>query len=67
MNLFHCIHKNRWSLYKTVEDVKTRFHNLHQELDRLQSKEKSKKEIILMKDELDGKIKTKFVRLRAKT
>ena len=63
---FHCIHKNRWYL-QIAEDVETRFDTSHYELDRLLLKGKNKKVIGLMKDELGGKILTKFVGLRAKT
>ena len=55
-------------IYKDiVEDVETRFHISTYELDRLLPKEKNKKAIRLMKDELGGKIMTKFVGLRVKT
>ena len=49
-----------------AEDVKTRFDTSNFELDRSLRKEKNKKVIGLMKDELGGKIMKKFVELRAK-
>ena len=55
-------------IYKdTAEDVETRFDSSNYELDRPLPKEKNKKVIELMKDELGGKIMTKFVELKAKT
>ena len=60
-------------IYKDIaEDVETRFNTLNYELkcnsiDRPLPKGKNKKVIGLMKDELGGKIITKFVGLRAKT
>ena len=50
-----------------AEDVETRFDTSNYELDRPLPKGKNKKVIGLMKDELGGKIMTKFVGLRAKT
>ena len=50
-----------------AEDVETRFDTSNYELDRPLPKEKKKKVIGLMKDELGRKIMTKFVGLRAKT
>ena len=55
-------------IYKDiVEDVETRFDTSNYKLDRPLPKGKNKKVIGLMKDELGGKIMTKFVGLRAKT
>ena len=55
-------------IYKDIaEDFKTRFDTSNNELDRPLPKGKNKKVIALMKDELGGKIMTKFVGLRAKT
>ena len=60
-------------IYKGIaEEVETRFDTSNYELecnsiDRRLSKGKNKKVIELMKDELGGKIMTKFVGLRAKT
>ena len=52
-------------IYKdTAEDIKTRFDTSNHELDKLP---KGKKTTGLMRDELDGKITTKIVGLRAKT
>ena len=54
-------------IYKDIaEDFETRFHTSNYELDRPLSKGKNRKVIRLMKDELSGKIMTKFVGLRAK-
>ena len=54
-------------IYKDIaEDVKTRFDTSNYELDRLVPKGKNKKNIGLIKDELGGKIMTKFAGLRAK-
>ena len=50
-----------------AEDVETRFDTSNCDLDRPLSKGKNKKVIELMKDEIGGKIMTKFVRLKAKT
>ena len=50
-----------------AKDVETRFDTSNYELDRPLPKGKNKKVIGLMKDELDRKILTKFVELRAKT
>ena len=50
-----------------AEDVETRIDTSNYELDRPLLKGKNKKVIGLMKDELGGKIMTKFVGLRAKT
>ena len=55
-------------IYKDIEeDVETRFDTSNYELDRSLPKRKKKNEIELMKDELGGKIMTKFNGLRAKT
>ena len=55
-------------IYKDiVEDVETRFDTSNYELGRSLPKGKNKKVIGLMKDELGGKIMTKFVGLKAKT
>ena len=54
-------------IYKDIEeDVETRFDTSNYELDRPLPTRKNKKVIGLMKDELGGKIITKFVGLRAK-
>ena len=55
------------NIYKDIaEDVETRFDSSNYELGRPLPKGKNEKVIGLMKDELGGKIMTKFVRLRAK-
>ena len=55
-------------IYKHIaEDVETRFDTSSYEFDRPLPKEKNEKVIGLMKDELGGKIMTKFVALKAKT
>ena len=55
-------------IYKDIaEDVATRFDTSNYKLDRPFIKGKNKKVITLVKDELGGKIITKFVGLRAKT
>ena len=55
-------------IYKYIaEDVETRFDISNYELDKLLPKEKNKKVIGLMEDELGEKIMIKFVELRAKT
>ena len=59
---------NTDDIYKDIaEDVETRFDTSDYELDRPSPKAKNKKVIGLMKDELGGKIMTRFVGLRAKT
>ena len=64
---FHCTQKKD-DVYKDIaKDVETRFDTSNYELDRPLPKGKNKKVIGLMKDELGGKIMTKFVGLRAKT
>ena len=56
-------------IYKGIaEDIETRFDTSNYELDRKSlPKEKKKKVIALMKDELGGKIMRKFFGLREKT
>ena len=55
-------------IYKDIaEDVETRFDTSNYELDRYYQKEKKKKVIGLIKDELGRKIMTKFAGLTAKT
>ena len=55
-------------IYKDIpEDVETIFDTSNYELDRPLPKEKNKKVIGLIKDELDQKIMIKCVGLRAKT
>ena len=55
-------------VYKDIaEDVETRFDTSNYELDRPLPKAENKKVIGLMKDDLGGKIITKFVGLRVKT
>ena len=49
-----------------AEDVETRFDSSNYELEGPLPKGKNKKVIGLMKDELGGKIMTKFVEVRAK-
>ena len=52
-------------IYKDIaEDVETRFDTSNYELERPLPKGKNKKVITLMKDELGGKILTKFVELK---
>ena len=54
-------------IYKDMAgNVETRFDTSNYELNRLLAKGENKKEIGLMKDELGGKIMTKFDGLRAK-
>ena len=56
------------NIYKDIgEDVETRFDTSNYELVRPLPKGKNRKVIGLMKDELGGKIMTKFAGLRAKT
>ena len=56
------------NIYKDLpEDLETRFDTSTYELDRLLPKGINKKVIRLIKDELGGKIMTKFVGLRPKT
>ena len=55
-------------IYKDIaEDVETRFDTSNYELDRPLPKRKNKIVIGLRKDELGGKMRTKFVGLRTKT
>ena len=55
-------------IYKdTAKDVETRFDTSNHELDRPSSKGTNEKTIGFMKDELDGKVTTKFFGLKAKT
>ena len=55
-------------IYKDIpEYIETRFDTSNYELDKPISKGKNKTVIRLMKDELRGRIMTKFVGLRAKT
>ena len=55
-------------IYKDIaEDVETRFDTSNYELDRPLRKVKNKTLIGITKNELGGKIMTKFVGLRAKT
>ena len=55
-------------IYKDIaEDVQTRFDTSNYKLDRPLPKGKKKKVIRLIKNELGGKIMTKFVGLNAKT
>ena len=56
-----------YDIYRDIaEDVQTRFDTSNYELGRPLPKEKNKKLIGLMKDELGGKIMIEFFRLRAK-
>ena len=54
-------------VYKDTTDVETRFDISNFESDKSLPKDKNKKIIGLMKDELGGKIMTELVGLRAKT
>ena len=63
-----CCKSKTVDIYKDVaEDDETMFDTSDYELDTPVPKVKNKKVIVLMKDELSGKIMTKFVGLRAKT
>ena len=65
---FHCIQKHPEDIYKDIaEDVETRFDTSNYELGKPLPKGKNKKIIGVMKDELGGKIMTKFVGLTAKS
>ena len=62
------VHVEPEDIYKDIaEDVETGFDASDYELDRPLPKGKNEKLIGLMRDELGGKIMTKFVELRAKT
>ena len=62
------VHIKADGIYKDIaEDIETKFDTSNYELNRPLPKEKKKKVIGIMKDELGRKIKTKFVGLRAKT
>ena len=63
---FHCLHKNRLSLLDIAECGEKRFDTSSYGLNRPLPKGENKKAIRLKKDELGGKIITKFVGLRAK-
>ena len=63
---FYCLHKNEWYYKDIAKDVEKRFDTLNYELERPLPKEKDKKVISLMKDEIGGKITKEFVGLRAK-
>ena len=55
-------------IYKDIsEDVERRFDSSNYELDRQLPKGKNKKVIEVMKDELDGKKRSEFLGLGAKT
>ena len=57
-----------YDIYKDItEDVETRFDTSNYNLERPLLKGKNEKVIGLMKDELGGKVMTKFFGLRAKT
>ena len=64
---FHCIHKTDDIYGDIAEDIETRFDTSNYELDRPLPKGKYKKVTGLIKDELRGKVITKFVGLKAKT
>ena len=60
------VYKRTGDIFKDIaEDVKTRFDTSNYKLDRPLPKEKNKKVIGLMADELVGKIMIKFLGLRA--
>ena len=67
----HSLHENMDLDIKDVysdnsKDVEIRFDTSNYELDRLLTKEKNKKVIRLIKDELGGKLMTEFLVLRHK-
>ena len=58
----NCIHKKKHDIYKDIaKDVESRFNTSNYELDRRLSKEKNKKVVGLIKDELDKEVITKFL------
>ena len=62
------VHIKEDDIYKDIlEDVETRFDTSNYELKKPLPKEKNKKVINVMKNELGGKIMIEFVELRAKT
>ena len=61
------VHVKTDDIYKDIPDVKTRSNTSIFELDRPLPKEKNKKVIGLMKDELGGQITEKSVGLKSKT
>ena len=62
------VHVKTDGIYKDIaEDVEIRFGTSNVEIDRPLPKGKSKKVIVLLKDELGGQIMKEFVGLRAKT
>ena len=62
------MHIKAEDFYKDIaDDVEKRFDTSYYECDRLLPTGKNKKVIGLLKDELEGKIMTKFVALRPKT
>ena len=61
------VHAKIDDIYKDIaKDVETRFDNSNFQLDRPLTKEKHNNVIGIMKNELDGKIKTEFIGLWAK-
>ena len=61
------VHVKTDDIYKDISDVKTRSNTSIFELDRSLPKEKNKKVIGLMQDELGGQIMEKSVGLKSKT